>query len=78
MDVGQSPCSLTDILLPVLLATQAVPPIHPTSGCLQWWSWQVLSQFVASSHHQAHPVDQMSPHILFWVEGLYRWCTGHL
>ncbi|KAF8225584.1 hypothetical protein L208DRAFT_1408342 [Tricholoma matsutake] len=35
MDVGQSPCSLAVILLPVLLATQAVPPIHPTSGCLQ-------------------------------------------
>ncbi|KAF8219629.1 hypothetical protein L208DRAFT_1417953 [Tricholoma matsutake] len=42
MDVGQSPCSLANILLSVLLATQAVPPIHPTSGCLQWWSWQVL------------------------------------
>ncbi|KAF8233321.1 hypothetical protein L208DRAFT_1395980, partial [Tricholoma matsutake] len=41
MDVGQSPCSLTTIL-PVLLATQVVPPMHPTSGRLQWWSWQVL------------------------------------
>ncbi|KAF8225313.1 hypothetical protein L208DRAFT_1408692, partial [Tricholoma matsutake] len=42
MDVGQSPCSLAVILLPVLLATQAIPHTHPTSGCLQWWSWQVL------------------------------------
>ncbi|KAF8229036.1 hypothetical protein L208DRAFT_1402735, partial [Tricholoma matsutake] len=50
MDVGQSPCSLAVILLPVLLATQAVPPIHPTSGCLQQWSWQVLSQFVSILH----------------------------
>ncbi|KAF8232880.1 hypothetical protein L208DRAFT_1396592, partial [Tricholoma matsutake] len=63
MDVGQSPCSLTVILLPVLLATQVVPPIQPTGGCLQQWSWQVLVSILhmppstsCGSNEPSHPI----------------------
>ncbi|KAF8222558.1 hypothetical protein L208DRAFT_1413207, partial [Tricholoma matsutake] len=56
MYVGQSPCSLT-IILPVLLATQVVPPMNPTSGGLQWWSWQVLVSIL----HMSTPCGPNKP-----------------
>ncbi|KAF8226183.1 hypothetical protein L208DRAFT_1407431 [Tricholoma matsutake] len=56
MDVGQSPCSLAVILFPVLLATQAVPPIHPTSGCLQRCILHMPPSTSCGPNEPSHPI----------------------